>query len=77
MATPPTGFQPEDAALFETLNQYFVIEIWIENAATTETPATWRARVTHGPSGERWVVRSMEGMLSTLAEAFNLNGLDK
>lgn len=39
MVTPPTGFPPVDEALYETLNQYFVIEIWIENAATTETPA--------------------------------------
>lgn len=75
MATPLTGFQPEDEALFETLNQYFVIEIWIEHAATTEAPATWRARVTHGPSGERWVVRSVGELNCRIAKMMNASGL--
>ena len=75
MVTPPTGFQPEDEALFETLNQYFVVEIWIENAATTETPATWRARVTHGPSGEQWVVQSVAELNCRIAKMMNTSRL--
>ena len=51
MEALPAGLWPEDEALFETLNQYFVIEIWVERAASVEAPAAWRARVTHGPSG--------------------------
>lgn len=75
MEALPAGFWPEDEALFETLNQYFVIEIWVESAATTEAPATWRARVTHGPSGERWVVRSVEELNWRIAEIMNASGL--
>lgn len=40
--------------------KYVVVEIWVESATSVEAPATWRERVTHGPSGERWVVRSVE-----------------
>ena len=73
MATPPTGFQPEDEALFETLNQYFVIEIWAGAAAIGETGESWRTQVIHGTSGERWV----GDMLSTLAQTLGLTGLER
>ena len=71
----PAGFWPEDEALFEELNQYFVVEIWVESAASVEAPAAWRARVTHGPSGERWVVRSVAELNWRIVEIMNTSGL--
>lgn len=75
MEALPAGYWPEDEALFEELNQYFVIEIWVESAATTEAPAAWRARVTHGPAGERWVMRSVAELNCRIVEVMNTNGL--
>lgn len=69
------GFWPKDEALFETVNQYFVIEIWLESVASVESRAAWRARVTHGPSGEQWVVRSLEELNYRIVEIMNTNGL--
>jgi hypothetical protein len=75
MEALPAGYWPEDEALFETLNQFFVVEIWVESAASVEAPATWRARMTHGPSGEQWVVRTLEELNCRIVEIMNTNGL--
>jgi hypothetical protein len=75
MEALPAGYWPEDEALFETLNQFFVVEIWVESAASVEAPAAWRARMTHGPSGEQWVVRTLEELNCRIVEIMNTNGL--
>ena len=75
MEALPAGSRPEDEALFEELNQYFVIEIWVEQAATGEADAVWRARVSHGPSGERWVVRSVGELNCRIAQVMGNVGL--
>lgn len=75
MEALPTGVWPEDEALFEAMNQYFVIEIWVESEAGVEVQAAWRARMTHGPSGKQWVVRSVEELNWRIVEIMNTNGL--
>lgn len=51
----------------ETINQSFIIKIWIEEPATKSQPAVWRGHVTHVPSGTRKYIQDLSQIATIIA----------
>lgn len=46
--------------MFEATTHSFVIKIWLEETREESSPAVWRGRITHVPSGERKFIKDLQ-----------------